>query len=83
MLVRPERPSVNVVDTLEITLENPLRRFVMLRIADETCGVDDSLHLTLACRSLQFQGRTTAHLFTNTERTGRYGGVASIEVTRQ
>lgn len=83
VLVRPERPSVDVTDRLEITLENPLRRFVMLRLDDETCGVDDSLHLTLTCSALRFQGRTTAHLFTNTEREGRYGGVASIEVTRQ
>jgi transglutaminase-like putative cysteine protease len=83
VLVRPERPSVDVTNTLEITLENPLRRFVMLSVDDETCGVDDSLHLTLVCSSLRFQGRTTAHLFTNTQREGRYGSVASIEVTRQ
>ena len=81
-LVKPDRQAIEVDDQLEIVLDNPLRRFVMLTLDGQKCGVDDALRLTLGCAVPQ-RDRLKARLFVNTARHGTYESVAALDVTRR
>ncbi|GMU58307.1 MAG: hypothetical protein AMXMBFR34_00700 [Myxococcaceae bacterium] len=84
-LLEPQAGVVDVRDLLAVTLENPRQVNVMLTLspdgggAETQCGVSAEPKVRLEC-PLAAPGRYAARLYTNKERYGTYGSVASFQV---
>jgi hypothetical protein len=87
-LISPDRSTVEVNDALELKLGNPRRLHVSVSISNAgspaltRCGVGDSDPVEFHC-GLGAPGKYQAHIFTNKERYGTYGQIASIDVLRR
>ena len=85
-LVSPERPVIDVGDGLDIVLENPRRRHVMVTLVDAAqndteCALEDAATIRVHCQ-IPSVGTWRARISTNGERYGTYAGVAEIEARR-
>lgn len=83
-LERPERASVDVTDSVAFEVDNPLRRYLLVEYrtpgGSVECGVSNDAHVSLRC-PVSASGH--AVLFSNGERSGTFGQVVSIAVTRR
>jgi transglutaminase-like putative cysteine protease len=86
-LVTPERSTVEVEGPLVLELLNPKRVWVLASVAAEgstagtECGVTNEARPRLTCKVPS--GVSHVQLFSNAERSGTYGGVAELRVTRR
>lgn len=84
-LKSPNRVAVDASDTLDVELDNPLRRYLMItyRTADgrqQECGISNDEHVAARC---QVPASGDAVVFSNDERWGQYTQVVRIAVARR
>lgn len=87
-LLDPESSRVEVTDNLVVRLANPRGLYVLAHLgsadsdSSERCGVSHSNPLTLQCPVPQ-SGRYRATLFANTQASGTFDQVATLDVIRR
>jgi transglutaminase-like putative cysteine protease len=84
-MISPDRATIDATEALEIKLENPRRRFLMIEFKDATgakhdCAVTHEAHVSARC-PIPSSGELA--LFSNDTQYGTYAHVMSVAVKRR